>query len=179
MAYKGTFTNLHHPEKYVGDKSKIVFRSLWERNAFRWCDENPDVVEWASEEIQIPYENPVSGKRARYYPDLFIKLKDGRMLVVEIKPHKETHAPETPNRKTKHYVQAVALWAVNSEKWKAAQQICEKNQIQFQVWTENELEKLGIPTSAPASEKKMLVEKKRPKLKPVKRSTRPRPKRKS
>lgn len=183
MAYSGPFKNLKNPQKYVGDASKITFRSLWERNAFRWCDENPDVVEWASEEIVIPYENPVTGKRARYFPDLFVKLKDGRMLVIEIKPQKETRAPEKPKRQTKGYINEMATWAVNSEKWKAAKSVCARNNLEFLVWTENELEQLGIPTSAPLQEKKMMKESKRPKLKPIKRATpkKPynRPKRKS
>lgn len=179
MAYSGRFKNLKNPQKYIGDLEKIVFRSLWERNTFRWCDENPDIVEWASEEISIPYENPVTGKRSRYYPDLFIKMKDGRILVVEIKPHKETHAPEKQVRKTKNYSQAVATWAINSEKWKAAKILCEKNDIAFEVWTENELKSFGIPIQSSPTDKKVLSEEKRPKLKPLKRRHSPRPKRKS
>jgi len=30
MAYKGKYTP-KHPEKYIGDVKKIIYRSLWER----------------------------------------------------------------------------------------------------------------------------------------------------
>ena len=42
MSYKGRYT-LKHPEKYIGDAKKIVYRSLWERQAFKWCENNPKV----------------------------------------------------------------------------------------------------------------------------------------
>lgn len=145
--YKGPYIPTN-PQKYAGDVNKITYRSLWERNAFRWLDQNPNVVEWASEEIAIPYANPVTGKRSRYYPDLFIKFKDGSIVVVEIKPDKQTREPQQPKRRTKQYLNEVATYAVNSEKWKAAQKLAHRNEFEFQIWTEHHLEKLGIPTGA-------------------------------
>ena len=38
-SYKGKYT-LENPDKYVGDKSNIIWRSTWERTAFKWCDRN-------------------------------------------------------------------------------------------------------------------------------------------
>jgi len=54
MAYRGKFKP-KNPNKYKGDANGIVYRSLWERNAFRWLDENDSIVAWNSEEIVIPY----------------------------------------------------------------------------------------------------------------------------
>ena len=39
-----------HPEKYVGNPNRIVFRSLWERTFMEWCDISESVTRWASEE---------------------------------------------------------------------------------------------------------------------------------
>ena len=49
-------------EKYIGKKTP-TYRSSWEFTFCSFCDNNPSVVNWASEAIQIPYFNPVSGKQ--------------------------------------------------------------------------------------------------------------------
>ena len=60
MAYKGKWKpkNL---EKYEGNPFNITYRSLWERKAFKWCDENPEVRSWSSEEIIVPYISKTDG----------------------------------------------------------------------------------------------------------------------
>ena len=50
MAYKGKFRP-KNPQKYRGDPTKIIYRSLWERNCMRYFDENPNVLKWSSEEV--------------------------------------------------------------------------------------------------------------------------------
>ena len=158
--YRGKFTSLDNPEKYAGDPKKILYRSLWERNVMKWCDENNDVLEWASEEIAIPYQHPLTGKRARYYPDFYIKFRDGTTKVIEVKPKKETTAPPSPTRKSKRWVEETARFAINSKKWKNANNACAKNGLKFEIWTEEELQKLGIlswevPKSVLLAEKKL------------------------
>lgn len=142
--YKGKFLGIKNPNKYVGDVNKITYRSHWERNVMRWCDENTEVLEWASEELAIPYIHPLSGKRARYYPDFYMKMADGTIKVVEVKPHKETRPPIPGKRKTKKYMDEAAKFAINAEKWANAHVACIKNNMSFEVWTENELKKMGI-----------------------------------
>ena len=179
MAYKGRFSNLKNPHKYVGDINNITYRSLWERNVMIWLDENPNVVEWASEEITFPYEHPIENRRAKYYPDFFVKMSDGVMRVIEVKPLKETTAPKKPSRQTQKYINEVATWVVNSEKWRAAKYYCQKNNMTFEIWTEKTLSDMGIMNTKTV---RPLNEDKKPKHKPVargKRPTRPRPKRKS
>ena len=39
MAYKGRFIP-KYPEKYKGDPTNIIFRSLWERRVMSYLDEN-------------------------------------------------------------------------------------------------------------------------------------------
>lgn len=143
MAYKGKFKpkNL---SKYAGDHSKITYRSLWERNAFRWCDTQPSVKKWNSEEVVIPYWCPTDKKWHRYFVDLLIEFDNGRVVLVEIKPKKETRPPKKPARKTRRYINEVTTYIKNSAKWNAAQAFAEKNGVEFVIWTEDELKSLGI-----------------------------------
>ena len=183
--YKGKFTTLENVSKYVGNPENIIYRSLWERNAFKWCDENPSVEEWASEEIVIPYDNPVTGKRSKYYPDIFLKMSDGRIRIIEIKPKSQTVKPEQPSRKSTKYVEAVATYMINQEKWKAASELAKKNGMSFEIWTEDTLKEMGILN---ANQDKLVLKEestnsKKPKMKSLKRAKpkKPvsRPKRKS
>ena len=50
MAYSGRYI-VNNTKKYKGDFTQVVYRSLWERNVFKWCDENPKVKAWSSEEV--------------------------------------------------------------------------------------------------------------------------------
>lgn len=178
--YKGQFTAFENPQKYLGDLDKCIYRSSWERSAFRWCDLNENIEEWASEELSIFYQNPVTGKRARYYPDLFIKTSDGKTMVVEIKPKVQTKEPVRSVNRTKRYAQDYGTWLVNKAKWEAATKACEKNNIDFQIWTEDHLDALGI-TKLQAAGQTLLKEKGELKRKTLtrKKTPRPRPKRKS
>ena len=65
-----------HPEKYLGNSNNIICRSSWERQFCRYCDVNPNIVKWASEEFSIPYISPVDGRPHRYYPDFLIEVKE-------------------------------------------------------------------------------------------------------
>ena len=41
-----------NPEKYAGKKTPR-YRSSWEWAFMRFCDNNPSIMQWASESIQI------------------------------------------------------------------------------------------------------------------------------
>ena len=138
MSYKGKY----HPtkrEKYRGDVNNIIYRSLWERSFMKYCDDNPDVVEWGSEEIVVPYISPIDGKRHRYFPDFYVKTSKGDKFLVEIKPKKQTKPPKIPKRKTKRFIYETHEWGKNQAKWKAAKQMCEKNGWKFLILTEDHL----------------------------------------
>jgi hypothetical protein len=53
MAYKGKYKP-QNPQKYKGDPTKIIYRSLWERKFMVYCDTNVNILQWASEEVIIP-----------------------------------------------------------------------------------------------------------------------------
>ena len=89
MAYSGRYS-VKNPSKYEGDPTKVTYRSLWERHAFKWCDDNSDIIKWSSEEVVIPYLYEVDRKYHRYFMDLKITNKQGKTLLVEIKPDGQT-----------------------------------------------------------------------------------------
>ena len=84
-----------NPEKYQGNANNIICRSSWERRFCNWCDNNPNILKWASEEFSIPYVSPIDNRIHRYYPDYLIEVKEvsGKIkkYVVEVKPKKQTH----------------------------------------------------------------------------------------
>jgi hypothetical protein len=142
MSYKGKFKP-SFPEKYVGNPSSIIYRSLWELKFLKYCDTNENILEYASEELAIPYISPVDGKIHKYFPDVYIKVKepDGsiKKYLIEIKPYKQTMAPPKPKRQTKGYIYEVYEYAKNQSKWEAAREYCKDRGWTFRILTENEL----------------------------------------
>ena len=128
--------------KYIGTYP-IQFRSSWELSVFRVLDAHPNVTQWASESLSIPYSNPVTGKWSFYIPDLMIVFvdKDGkkRAELVEIKPAKEAYADKAKSKKDK-----IAL-LINQAKWAAAMIWCKKHGLTFRILTEDELFKKQRP----------------------------------
>ncbi len=143
MSYSGKYRPTN-PKKYKGDPTNIVYRSLWERKFMLYCDSNKKILEWGSEEFAIPYRDPVSGRRRRYFPDFYIKYIDGsnrtRRMVVEVKPAKQCREPKVnPPKKTKTWMNEVYTWGVNQAKWKAAKDFCDDRLWEFKIFTEKEL----------------------------------------
>jgi len=142
MSYKGYFKP-KNSNKYLGDPSNIIYRSLWELKFMRYLDEHKNVLQWASEEFSIPYRSPIDGKIHKYYPDFLVKQlnKQGvtETVVVEIKPKKQSIEPKVQAKPTRRYVREVVTYGINSAKWKAAMEYCEDRKWQFKVLTEDEL----------------------------------------
>jgi hypothetical protein len=143
MSYKGRYT-IKNKSKYLGDPDAVVYRSLWERQVFRWCEDNPRVKKWNSEEIVVPYKCQIDNRIHRYYVDLLVQLDTKEIILVEIKPKKQTQPPKQPKRKTKRYVNEVMTYIKNNDKWNAAQKYADHKGWKFQVWTEDTLKNLGI-----------------------------------
>lgn len=136
MAYKGKFTPTN-PQKYRGDYRNIIYRSSWECKAMSRLDLNPNVIEWSSEEIVIPYTSPIDNRKHRYFPDFLVKMiaVDGtvKTLLIEVKPEKESKPPQQKKRVTKQYIYEVTTWGVNRAKWKAAIEYCKDRKWEFVV----------------------------------------------
>jgi hypothetical protein len=142
MAYKGRFSP-KNPKKYRGDPTNIIFRSLWELRVMKYLDENTNILEWASEEIAIPYISPVDNRYHRYFPDFIVRAKtsDGgtKTMMLEVKPKKETTEPKVQTKKTKRYLTEVMTWGVNQAKWSAAREYCLDRGWEFKLITEDQL----------------------------------------
>jgi hypothetical protein len=142
MTYKGKFRP-KHPKKYRGDPTKIIYRSLWERNCMRYFDDNPNVLKWSSEEVIVPYKSPLDGRYHRYFPDFLIRIKNkqGQLetIMIEVKPYKETKEPKPQKRLTKNYLYEVRTWSINKSKWEAAIEFCKDRRWKFMIITEKEL----------------------------------------
>jgi len=136
--YKGKYQP-KNPKKYKGDYTNITYRSSWELRVFNYMDRNPDVIAWSSEEIVIPYRSPIDGRYHRYFPDVYMKTKNGTEYLLEIKPFHETQPPKKKSRVTKKYLNEVKTWGINSAKWEAAHEYCADRKWKFQLITENEL----------------------------------------
>lgn len=131
-----------NPKKYIGNPNMIVYRSSWERKFMRYCDTTDSVKRWASEEICIPYYNPVKKRPAKYFPDFYIEVltKEGKLdkVLIEVKPLKETKPPKY-KRRTKNVLIAEAMFSQNQAKWAAAEEFCLDNGWEFRILTEKEL----------------------------------------
>ena len=136
--YQGKFKP-KNPHKYVGDIRNINYRSGWECRVMLHLDNNSDILEWSSEEIIIPYRSPLDGKIHRYYPDFKIKTINKCIILIEVKPHKQTQEPKIQKRMTKGYITEVKTCGVNQAKWKAAQEFCEYRGWAFSIMTEKDL----------------------------------------
>lgn len=146
--YKGRFAP-KNPQKYKGDITNIVYRSLWELKFMKWCDQNPAVKEWGSEIVVVPYVSPLDKKVHRYFVDFYIKVEDKEKRVqkylIEIKPEKFTRPPAIPKKRTKNFIDEVFQYGVNEAKWKAAFEYCQDRNMKFMILTEKDL---GIGTYA-------------------------------
>lgn len=142
MAYSGKFTP-KNPQKYIGDHKNIIYRSSWECKMMSYFDNEASILFWQSEETIIPYISPVDGKYHRYFVDFVVQYqkKDGskQIMMIEIKPKKQTQPPIQRKRITKQYINEVTTWGVNQAKWKAAEEYCADRGWEFKIMTEDHL----------------------------------------
>lgn len=141
------FFKCQHPEKYKGDPTQIIYRSQWEFKVMMQLDHDPQVVEWASEENPIAYTSPVdayTGRVHRYFPDFFVKKRDGTTYIIEVKPAEQCLPPKKPKKsdtakRQKQFLKESMTYAVNQAKWQAAEKYCARKGWNFIVITEKEI----------------------------------------
>ena len=144
MAYKGKFKPKNR-DKYKGNPTNIIYRSLWERRFMVYCDSNNSVVKWSSEEIVIPYRSPFDRKIHKYYPDFWVKIKkhDGTIetSIIEVKPKSQTIPPKDTSRKRKRgrFLLEMKRYGINEAKWIAATTYCKYKNWKFKIITEDHL----------------------------------------
>ena len=141
--YKGKF-KIKNSQKYKGNPSNIIYRSLMELRFMKWCDSSEKILQWSSEEVVIPYISPIDNKRHRYFPDFLIQTAKGWFLI-EVKPQIESRPPKKKLvekldlKKKRRYMKSVRTWLINEAKWKAAKEFCADRRWEFKVLTEDEL----------------------------------------
>lgn len=148
MSYKGKF-KAKNPNKYKGNPTNIIYRSLLERRFMVYLDNTSSVLKWSSEEIVVPYVSPLDRRVHRYFPDFYMKYKDKNAMIVEtlieIKPSKQTKPPD-PKRKltktgrtSKRYLKEVNTYIINDAKWKQAVKFCEERGWNWRIVTEKDI----------------------------------------
>lgn len=128
-----------HPDKFLGEYA--TYRSGLELHFMKFCDTNPKVLKWGSENFIIPYRHP-DGKMRRYFVDNFVLIKEGEKIkkyLIEIKPSNQTKPPTTKYKKKEHLIYEQVQWAVNQAKWEACQTYCDKRGFDFLILTEKDL----------------------------------------
>ena len=133
---RGKFV-MTRPDKYVGTKIP-TYRSSWEWSFMRFCDTNESIQKWASEAINIPYRDPLTGRNTIYVPDFFIQYvdKNGRVSteLIEIKPASQSILERVGKNK---YNQAQFI--KNQAKWASASLWCKQQGIKFRILNENDI----------------------------------------
>ena len=124
---------IKNPEKYIGKRAP-TYRSSWEYTFCAFADNNPSIINWASEAITIPYRNPVTGKNTVYIPDFLVVYLDANQQrhteLIEIKPSKETTMEAAKSYRDKLSV------AINMAKWAMADQWAKAHGMRFRVVSE-------------------------------------------
>jgi len=141
--YKGKF-KIKNSQKYKGNPSNIIYRSLMELRFMKWCDSSEKILQWSSEEVVIPYISPIDNKRHRYFPDFLIQTAKGWFLI-EVKPQIESRPPKKKLveylnlKKKRRYMKSVRTWVVNEAKWNAAKKVFDVEGWTFEIFTEKQL----------------------------------------
>jgi hypothetical protein len=102
------------------------------------CDQHPDVIQWASESVKIPYQDPFTGKKRTYIPDFLIIFRDingnKRGEILEVKPMRQTMKEAAKTKRDRYAVE------INTAKWKAAESYCKMyDNLQFRIMTEQQI----------------------------------------
>lgn len=138
MAYSGKFVP-RNPDKYSGDPSNIIYRSLWEFKLMKYLDAHGEIVKWASEEFCIPYRSPIDRRMHRYFPDFWVEKNNGEQLVIEVKPKQQLVPPKKPKRQTRKYLKEMYTFAINQRKFEVAEEFCRNKGMKFMIMTQDEL----------------------------------------
>mgnify|MGYP003670348885 FL=1 len=133
--HQGKYTVINE-EKYSGNGSP-VFRSSWEQTFMQFCDNNPNVMAWASEPVRITYKHPLTGKLTSYVPDFVVVYRDSNgkknAELIEIKPANQSNPKFARGRAQQAQV------AINYAKWDAATHWAKKRGMKFRVLNEGDI----------------------------------------
>jgi len=109
----------------------IIYRSGLELQFIQYCENNSNIVKWASEPIKIPYYSRLDKKECNYYPDYILENKKGNKVIVEVKPYNQTLKPDLTDT-----AWLKEQWIKNIDKWTAAKAFAEAHDMKFIIVTE-------------------------------------------
>ena len=114
----------------------------------KYFDNNPGILQWASEEIAIPYYDTLSKKVRRYFPDFLFKVKtaegDLKTHLIEVKPSKDLRPPvSVQGKKRSTVLYEMKTYQMNRDKFASARRWCNQRGITFDIWTEKHLQQRG------------------------------------
>jgi len=140
--YKQGTYEVKNKNKYVG-KGNPRFLSSFELQCFLYMDNNPNVIEWGSENVVVKYYDHLKEKYRRYMVDLYVKYKDRhgniKTELVEIKPYNETLPPTKGKKRQDVFENQQMTYITNQEKWKAATEYAKDRGWTFRVITERDI----------------------------------------
>jgi len=113
-------TGTHHSPKC---STPINYRSSWELTVAQYLDQNPDVLSYEYESINIRYA--VAGRYRTYTPDFLVLYKTGKKVIVEVK-----RADKLTDRK-------VIAKATATRKWLKENKL---EDYEYQFWTDAVIE---------------------------------------
>jgi hypothetical protein len=126
--------------KYQGE-GPIIYRSSWERKFCMYCERNPEIAWWSSESLRIKYFNVLDNEYHNYFPDFIIHLREGRTIIIEIKPKAQLIKPEKPKKitkkSTKSFKWAYEAWVTNMCKKQAAEEFARIKGWEYMIVTED------------------------------------------
>lgn len=132
---QGKYTVINE-SKYAGVGTP-TYRSGWELTFMQFCDNNPNIISWASEPVSINYMHPLTGKMSTYIPDFIVvymdKNKKKNAELIEIKPANQSDPMLARTRGQQ------AQTAINLAKWDAAVKWAAKRGMKFRVINENDI----------------------------------------
>ncbi len=133
--HKGKYTVINE-EKYSGSGTPI-YRSSWEQTFMQFCDNNPNVMAWASEPVRISYQHHLTGKITAYVPDFIIVYRDSKgsknAELIEIKPANQSNPKFAKGRAQQAQV------VVNYAKWEAAKHWAKKRGMKCSILKEGDI----------------------------------------
>jgi hypothetical protein len=142
--FRQGYYTLNNPDKYIGDPTKIIYRSSWEYKFCRYCDDSTNVLKWSSEPFPIKYMSPIDGKEHDYYIDFYMRgIKDGQEIdyLVEVKPQESLKKPVFEGiqtmQKLKNFNYAAKTFIINTAKFSAAKAYAESIGYKFIIVTED------------------------------------------
>lgn len=139
--YKQFKSGRYRPVNYpkFGEVS-CIYRSSYELQFLKWCDNNPKIVDVKYEKVVIPYRCKTDNKLHRYYVDCRITMREkagDKTYLIEIKPFKQTLKPTITKRKKKQTIIYEHLsYVKNLSKWDAAKQYCASRGFRWCILTE-------------------------------------------